>query len=44
MDETVREEALSNSYSVCKIVPAVLGNQIGDYAALAVALNKYTDN
>lgn len=44
LDETVREEALSNSYSVCKIVPALLGDKIGDYAALAVALDKYTED
>ena len=43
LDDTVKEEALSLSANVCKIVPAVLGNKIGDYAALAVALNKYTD-
>lgn len=40
MDETVKEEALALSASVCKIVPAQLGNSIGDYAALAVALDK----
>ncbi len=43
LDKTVKEEALSLSASVCKIVPAQLGNKIGDYAALAVALNKYTE-
>ena len=44
LDETVKEEALSLAASVCKIVPAELGDKIGDYAALAVALNKYTEN
>ena len=43
LDETVKEEALSLSASVCKIVSASLGNKIGDYASLAVALNKYTE-
>ncbi|MBR5308714.1 MAG: ROK family protein [Clostridia bacterium] len=42
MEKTVNEEALSLSASVCKIVPAELGDKIGDYAALAVALNRYT--
>ncbi len=43
MEKTVAEEALSLSASACKIVPAQLGDKIGDYAALAVALNKYSD-
>ncbi len=44
LDDTVKKEALSLAASVCKIVPAELGDKIGDYAALAVALNKYTEN
>ena len=43
LDETVNKEALTLAASVCKIVPAELGDKIGDYAALAVALNKYTE-
>ena len=43
LDKTVAEEALPLSASVCKIVPAKLGDTIGDYAALAVALNKYIE-
>lgn len=35
--EIIRKEALSYSRNVCKIVPAGLGEMIGDYAALAVA-------
>lgn len=35
--EVLRREALPLSLSVCEIVPAGLGEQIGDYAALAVA-------
>jgi len=34
----VEKEALPLSRSVCRIVPAELGEQIGDYASLAVAL------
>jgi glucokinase len=39
MEKTLRAEALPLSLSCCKIVPAMLGNSIGDYAALGVALN-----
>ena len=39
MQESIEREALGISASVCKIVPAVLGDSIGDYAALAVALD-----
>ena len=37
MNEVIQREALSESLSVCKILPAALGEQIGDIAALAVA-------
>jgi glucokinase len=37
MYEVLRQEALSHALSVCEIVPAGLGESIGDYAALAVA-------
>lgn len=37
MQQVLHEEALSYALSVCKIVPAGLGELIGDYAALAVA-------
>ena len=33
----IKREALENSASVCKIVPAELGEQIGDFAALGLA-------
>lgn len=33
----IEQEALGLARQVCKIVPAALGEQIGDYAALAVA-------
>ena len=34
----IEKEALSISANCCKVVPAVLGEQIGDYAAIATAL------
>ena len=37
MEKTLQKEALSRNYADCKILPASLGEQIGDYAALAVA-------
>ena len=37
MGEVMKREALSESLSVCEIVPAELGEGIGDIAALAVA-------
>lgn len=35
--EVLRAEALTSSSSVCEVVPAQLGEQVGDYAALSVA-------
>lgn len=35
----IETEALQQSASCCKVVPAALGEQIGDYAAVAVALS-----
>ena len=37
MEEKIKKETLSYSRSVCKIVPAALTENIGDYAALSVA-------
>ncbi|MFA7567332.1 MAG: ROK family protein [Alkalispirochaeta sp.] len=37
LDELSRE-ALPGAVAVCKVVPSALGDQIGDYAALAVAI------
>lgn len=37
-EEVVRAECLPYSSRVCKILPAALGDSIGDYAALAVAV------
>lgn len=37
MERVIAEEALPHASSVCRIVPAALGESIGDYAALSVA-------
>ena len=37
MQKVIEQEALSYSRKVCEIVPAGLGEQLGDYAALSVA-------
>lgn len=39
VDEILSREALPLSNKVCKVVPAALGESIGDYAALSVAAN-----
>ena len=39
MEKTLREEALPRALAVCKVRAAALGDAIGDYAALAAALN-----
>jgi len=38
-EKIIRKEALPLAAGVCQIVPAALGEQIGDYASLGVALN-----
>lgn len=37
INEVIKKEALSYSYNAVKILPATLGNSIGDYAALGLA-------
>lgn len=37
MNEVIKKEALSISAQCCEIVPALLGDDIGDYAAIGVA-------
>lgn len=37
MESVIAKEALSVSSKVCEVVPAMLGEKIGDFAALAVA-------
>lgn len=39
MLDVLEREALSSSLSICKIVASGLGDNIGDYAALSVAIN-----
>lgn len=41
MDQ-LREEAIPLSMSVCRVVPAGLGESVGDYASLSVALHALT--
>ena len=38
MNEFIAREALEGAAKVCRIVPAALGDSIGDYAALGVAM------
>ncbi len=44
MNNVIKREALEPSAEVCKVVPAVLGNSIGDYAAVSVAIEGYIGN
>ena len=37
MEKVIAREALAQTASVCQVVPAALGDAIGDYAAVAVA-------
>jgi glucokinase len=39
MEEEIRKETLMRSSAVCRILPAALGERIGDYAALGVAVD-----
>ena len=39
MRESIEREALSASASVCQILPAALGESLGDVASLSVAIN-----
>ena len=41
MQEVLEAEALSDSVSACSILPAKLGEQIGDFAALSVAIQAH---
>lgn len=41
-DRVMLEECLPAAYDVCKVVPAQLGEAIGDYAALSLAQAMYT--
>ena len=41
MNEVLSREALGPALDVCRVVPAALGDRIGDVAALSVAINKF---
>ena len=43
MMETLEKEALPVSRKACRIVPASLGELIGDYAAVSVGIKAYQD-
>lgn len=36
----IKKEALTDSYKICKILPAKIGENLGDYAALAIAVTE----
>lgn len=38
MERIIKKEALPSAAACCKVMPAALGEQIGDYAAIATAL------
>lgn len=40
-EKVIKKEALTASASVCKILPAALGENVGDYAALALSHGEY---
>jgi glucokinase len=39
--EIIEKEALKGAWSVCKIVPAELGDKVGDVASLSVAIDGF---
>ena len=43
MQEVIKDEALKASAKVCRILPASLGERIGDYAAVSVGIKAYED-
>ena len=38
IEKVLRQEAITSALEVCRIVPAGLGDSIGDFAALCVAI------
>ena len=40
MTPIIEQESLSDAYKVCKILPAKIGENIGDYASLAIAVSE----
>lgn len=43
MEEQLNREALEQNYADCRILPAQLGEQIGDYAAIVVGMGEGTN-
>lgn len=41
MEESLRREAIPAAAARCRVVPAQLGEKIGDYAALSLAMGEY---
>ena len=39
-NEVIDREALKPAWEVCEVVPAALGDQVGDYASLSVAMSQ----
>jgi glucokinase len=44
MLKVIRNESLSSASKVCKVVPAVLGDSVGDFASLSVAIDGCANN
>lgn len=40
INDVIKKEALPHSHNVCKILPATLGNSIGDFAALGLCFKE----
>ena len=43
MEKVIAQEALDCSWQVCEVVPAALGESIGDMAAISVAVTGWED-
>ena len=41
MEAEIQKEALSKTSGVCRVLPAALGEALGDYAAIAVAMQEH---
>ena len=39
LQETIRTEALQPAAATCEVLPAALGDEVGDVASLSVAIN-----
>ena len=43
VEDVLKKEALAKSREVCKVVPAGLGESLGDMASLCVAMNLFEE-